>query len=54
MIDHYHGETDFQNCFIAVNKDGEIGAASLVSGFEYSVWTEEGERFQEAPHIIES
>ncbi|MCK4548338.1 MAG: N(4)-(beta-N-acetylglucosaminyl)-L-asparaginase, partial [Candidatus Eisenbacteria sp.] len=52
MIHHYHGVTDFQNCFIAVSRDGEIGAASLREGFEYSVWSGNAERFEEAPHVI--
>ncbi len=54
MVAHYGGKTDFQNCFIALNKRGQTGAASLQSGFEYSIRTEDGERFAEAPHLLDT
>lgn len=54
MIDHYRGQTDFQNCFIALDKRGGVGAASLRSGFEFAVRSAEGEVFREAPHLVDS
>jgi len=53
MIEHYGGETDFQNCFIALDRHGEVGAASLRPGFEYSVRSAGGEEFREAVHLLD-
>jgi len=37
-INSFMNISDYQACFIAVNKQGEIGAYSVHPGFTYSVW----------------
>lgn len=38
MIKNHNGKPDFQDCFIALNKDGEYGAASIKKGFQYALY----------------
>lgn len=38
IIERSGGSPDFQDAFIALNKDGEIGAASIQEKFEYALW----------------
>jgi len=53
MIDWHHGKPTFQDCFIALNKEGEFGAASIQEGFEFAVYTpDEGNRLLKAKHLL--
>jgi isoaspartyl peptidase/L-asparaginase-like protein (Ntn-hydrolase superfamily) len=38
LIKKYHGRPDFQVAYIALRKDGEIGAGSIKPGFQYALF----------------
>jgi isoaspartyl peptidase/L-asparaginase-like protein (Ntn-hydrolase superfamily) len=38
LIKKYNGNPDFQVAYIALRKDGEIGAASIKPGFQYALF----------------
>ncbi|HPA44351.1 MAG TPA: N(4)-(beta-N-acetylglucosaminyl)-L-asparaginase [bacterium] len=48
-IRHQQRETSTQCCFIACNRQGEIGGASTRKGFQYAVWKGEQDSLIEAP-----
>ncbi|MDZ7262159.1 MAG: N(4)-(beta-N-acetylglucosaminyl)-L-asparaginase [candidate division KSB1 bacterium] len=52
MIDWHYGKPNFQDCFIALNKKGEVGAASIQKGFQYAVHTREGNKLFEAKALL--
>ncbi len=43
---------DFQVGYIALNKDGAFGGYSVVNGFTYAVYNEEGNRVIKSEHLI--
>jgi len=43
---------DYQACFIAVNKEGEIGAYSVHPGFTYAVWKNGEHQVLNAPSLL--
>ncbi len=44
-----NGKSDFQVGFLALRKDGKVGAYSLVSGFNYAVFDKKGNRLVDSP-----
>lgn len=40
IMKRHGGKPDFQDAFIAVNKEGEFGAAAIRKGFQYALYTE--------------
>jgi N4-(beta-N-acetylglucosaminyl)-L-asparaginase len=44
-----NGKSDFQVGFLALRKDGEVGAFSLVSGFNYAVYNKKGNNLVDSP-----
>ncbi len=44
-----NGKSDFQVGFLALRKDGKVGAYSLVSGFNYAVLDKKGNRLVDSP-----
>lgn len=44
-----NGKSDFQVGFLALRKDGKVGAYSLVSGFNYAVYDKKGNRLVDSP-----
>jgi N4-(beta-N-acetylglucosaminyl)-L-asparaginase len=47
------GNPDFQVAYIAVNKDGEIGAMSLQKGFEYALFADGENRLIKSKYLVE-
>lgn len=53
MIKWHYGKPNFQDCFIALNKDGEVGAASIKRGFQFALYTKEGNRLIKAKYLLD-
>lgn len=43
---------ELQAAFVAINKQGEVGAYSLIAGFTYAVHTPDGAYTREAKHLL--
>ncbi len=54
IIDQHPEGIAFQDALVAVNKEGEVGAASLQDGFEYAVHTRQGNRLFSSPFLLEA
>lgn len=52
IINRSGGKPDFQVAFIALSKEGEIGALSLQGGFEYALCEDGKNRLIEAEHLL--
>lgn len=47
-----HNRVDFQGAFIAMNTEGEIGAASIQPGFEYALYASGDNALHSAPALM--
>ena len=52
IIKANNGKVDFQDAFLAVRKDGEIGAASLKKGFQYYVYSEGKISLKQSKYLV--
>ncbi|MBL7075047.1 N(4)-(beta-N-acetylglucosaminyl)-L-asparaginase [candidate division KSB1 bacterium] len=52
LIKQRKGKIDFQLAFIALNKDGEIGAASLKDGLQYAHFTPKENKLKDGKYLI--
>jgi len=53
IIKWHSGKADFQDNFVAVNKKGETGAASIHKGFRYAVYNEKGNNLYDGAFLLE-
>ena len=53
IIKWHGGKVDFRDNFVAVNKKGETGAASIQKGFRYAVYNEKGNNLYEATYPLD-
>ena len=51
IIKTNRGKKDFQVGFLALTKEGVFGAYSILGGFNYAVYDQEGNRLIDSPFI---
>jgi len=53
IIKWHGGKADFQDNFVAINKKGETGAASIHKRFRYAVYNEKGNNLYDGAYLLD-
>ena len=53
IINWHGGKADFQDNFVAINKKGETGAASIQKGIRYAVYNEKGNNLYDGAYLLD-
>lgn len=53
IVDHVHDVPDLQVGYLAMSRDGEIGAFGVRPGFQYAVHDADGNALHDAPFLLE-
>lgn len=53
IVEHVHGVLDMQVGFLAMSRDGEIGACCVQPGFQYAVHDANGNQLHDAPSLLD-